>query len=135
MNKISMTKKYTTRDGRAVRVLAVDVDNFHFPVAATICRTDGCGGDLVSLTADGHFYEGAWITDDDLIEVVPFKKDDRVMVRNTGGESGELVRRHFHSMTGGFFRCYNDGLNSWSSNGLTSAWDECRAYDPKVDGE
>lgn len=64
-NKISMDKKYRTRDGLEVRLLCVDGLIPHRPVAVYI------GTLLVSLTADGKLNSNALKSQYDLIEVVP----------------------------------------------------------------
>ncbi len=68
-DKITMDKKYTTRDGRPVRVLCVDAKDEVYPVIALIDRdgTEGC----FSFTSSGQ-----WDTDEegdelDLIEEKP----------------------------------------------------------------
>jgi hypothetical protein len=134
MAQISMTKKYTTRDGRPARILAVDLPSAKYPVCCCIGQDEHF--QLSAFTADGRYYHSITAQQSsDLIEVVPFKKDDRVMVRNYA--SSDWERRHFSHTNCEQFICFNDGRDAWGSkgHGLTSAWIECRAYDPKIDGE
>jgi hypothetical protein len=83
MNKISMTKKYTTRDDRPVRIMSIDIKNAKYPVIAVILNSDG--SETVEIfTAAGNFYNDTEC-EVDLIEIVPFNTDDRVMVKCLDG--------------------------------------------------
>ena len=53
---IELGKKYQTRDGRAVRILATDVKNTAFPVLGLI--TFGENEDDYRWTSDGHYRSG-----------------------------------------------------------------------------
>jgi hypothetical protein len=65
--KISMDKKYKTRDGRPVRILCVDAKR-HYPVVGLIANGES-DEDLGSWPEDGSSYIGV-ARDDDLVEVV-----------------------------------------------------------------
>lgn len=68
-NLITMGKKYTTRDGRAVRILATDVKHLPFPVVGTIVYANESEGNF-QWTANGSYYpEENHISDLDLIPV------------------------------------------------------------------
>lgn len=131
MNKVTMDKKYTTRDGRPVRILAVDVKNDTYSVAVVILNGNGVEG-VNSFTSNGYYYNDGEECNSDLIEVAPFQKDDRVMVQHYKGGMG--VRRYFSHMSRDMFMCFDDGGNSWSTN-ETTPWSICRAYNLKLDGE
>jgi hypothetical protein len=119
---ISMDKKYKYRNGEPARVLCVDRANSQMPV--------------VSLTADGaitlHTKAGGYLVecegDLDLIEVSPwddFKIDEPVMVRNH--DSHMWQGRHFAGVaTSGSARAWENGLTSWTANGRTMNWQQCR---------
>jgi len=53
--KITMDGEYQTRDGEAVRVLAVDIHNEVYPVAAAVIDCDG-DEEVHSYTAEGLYY-------------------------------------------------------------------------------
>ena len=75
---ISMDKKYKTRDNQKVRILATDIDNEVYPVAAEI---SGC---IYEFTNEGYFYPYRGINKLDLIEVSPYedlKIDDKVIAK------------------------------------------------------
>ena len=72
MSKIDITKKYRTRDGRAVRILATDIKNEPWVVAAAI-RNDGGYEIVMPYMADGSS-ASCRETHLDLIEVRPRHK-------------------------------------------------------------
>ena len=67
MEKIQMGKEYQTRDGRPVRVLAVDVKNDIYPVLALITR-DGREASE-GFTAEGFLWHTRDESPSDLIPV------------------------------------------------------------------
>ena len=111
---ISMDKKYRTRDGRAVRVLAVDVNHSFKKVAAAVTFKDGSEEHVHSYNQYGMIC-GGQSSSADLIEVTPFddmKIDDPVVV--TIGSQGS-VGRVFH-----FAGTTEDGRPKVWSQGRTS---------------
>lgn len=76
--KITMEGKYQTRDGRAVRVLCVDVKHADYPVIALITDEDGAEG-IESYTPSGKLCSA-----EDVIEyhedLVPLKKKKMIYV-------------------------------------------------------
>ena len=72
MNKIDITKKYRTRDGRAARILATDIKNEPWVVTAAI-RNDGGYETVMPYMADGGSASSVE-THLDLIEVRPRHK-------------------------------------------------------------
>ena len=92
-----MGKKYRTRDGRAVRVLAVDLNRRGWPVEAFVEDHDKSTGATHAYTDNGKFTRnGIGEHEADLIEITPFddlKIDDPVVV--TIGSQGS-VGQVFH---------------------------------------
>lgn len=66
---VSINKKYTTRSGLPVRILATDLQNPHVQVVATIMR-DGIEC-VNSFTKEGKYYSCGTESHADLIEVKP----------------------------------------------------------------
>lgn len=66
---IEMGKKYKTRDGRDVRIYAVDA-NKEFPIHGAIFDGDN-GWQEEAWTADGSYFGSKKASDCDLIEVKP----------------------------------------------------------------
>jgi hypothetical protein len=63
-----MNRKYKTRDGRNVRILATDIKDRRYPVTAAV---EISGVEYIKLyTADGHYAYNEE-SEDDLIEVKP----------------------------------------------------------------
>lgn len=126
--KISMDKKYRTRNGRAVRVLCVDRKCDEFPVVAAVLSSDG-KETIHTFTAEGKYALGDHKTPTDLVEVSEwddFKIDDLVMVRNT--DDGAWNLRHFAGVDSKCDRpsTWVDGTTSWTANRSKSIWIYCR---------
>lgn len=128
MTDISMDKKYRTRDGREVRLYAVNGGG-NYPVHGAI---DG-GGDAWHLEAwaiDGKQHDDApGPQSGDLIEINPYdhlRKGDRVLVSIDGGS---IVRRYFsHVGEDGRPHAFINGATEWSSSGNTWPWNYCEAW-------
>lgn len=123
MNKISLDKKYKTRDGKPVRVLCVDMKDTNYPVVALV--EEELGESPYTFTENGSVcYQE--VDAFDLIEVSPyedFKKDDKVMV-SSDGET--WYRRYFsHVDSNGYPHVFNNGSTSWVSY-ETTEWGFCR---------
>jgi len=109
--KISMDKRYVTRDGQPVRILCVDAPG-EYPVICVIESTD-------SLIRTNQFGRIANCVDScfDLIEVDPLselKIDDKVMVRSNS--SSVWKRRHFAGVSNtDKILTWRDGVTSWSN--------------------
>lgn len=67
---ISKDKHYKTKDGRAVRILATDVKDKRFPVAAAVTQEDG-EETHEYYTSSGQFFTERKDTRLDLVEVKP----------------------------------------------------------------
>ncbi len=112
---IDITKKYRTRDGREVRILATDIKNKR-SVVAVITGNDGkeyC----VSLHEDGKHWSDA---DHDLIEVGPYDdfKIDEPVVATLFPTIREGFKRYFAGTTeDGRPMVFDDGRTAWSSAG------------------
>ena len=94
MNKVSMDKKYKTRNGCDVRILCVDMKNKNYQVVGIV--TDKDGEELEqSFTSSGQFINTKDEHKLDLIEVSPyadFKIDDKVSYDNkTYGGRGHFA--------------------------------------------
>ncbi len=116
--KIEMGKKYRTRNGQPVRLLATDLKGTSWPVAAAITTDDG------SETVFIYYPNGArWSgfeCEIDLVEVGPyddFKIGEPVMAK-LFPTSDVGLRRYFAGVTqDGRPMVFNDGLTAWSSAG------------------
>ena len=64
---IDINKKYTTRDGRPVRILATDLKNEDYPICGTY--TDNGEEYVGSWTKDGEYSRNGVVDNRDLIEV------------------------------------------------------------------
>lgn len=125
---IDINKKYRTRDGRKVTILATWLNNAK-PVAAIVPALNG-------IETVEHFSEdGIWCNDMpegslDLIEVSPYdhiKKGDVVLVWQNGWTSKFI--RTFHSIAVNSVRVF-EGIEA---NGDTnfSYYENCELYQPK----
>ena len=61
-------KPVATRDGRKARILATDLANSNYPIAAVVADEDG-EEYVVSYTADGCLYHRGEKSEDDLMNV------------------------------------------------------------------
>ena len=117
---IEMTKKYKTRGGMSVRILATDIKD-KYSVCAAVLEN---GESLCSFTKEGLFVEGEE-TNFDLIEVTPyddFKEDDLCVV---WGEEGAKRFRYFSHVENGAVNCFVLGCTSYTTVD-TSIWPNCR---------
>lgn len=124
----SMDKKYTTREGRPVRLLCTDAPGV-YPVVALV---DGLAT-AQSFTAEGGF-QVTQAHSLDLIEVVPyadFKIDDPVMVRDTDGEP--WTPRYFSGVSHAEqATTWKEGATSWTVHEKHRvSWAECRRPTPE----
>jgi hypothetical protein len=72
--KISKDKTYKTRDGREVRILATDIDNNNFPVAAAVRNPLNNTEHVTSFTSDGYVFLTRIQNSNNLVEVKPRHK-------------------------------------------------------------
>ena len=117
---IEMAKKYKTRGGMSVRILATDIKD-KYSVCAAVLEN---GESLCSFTKEGLFVEGEE-TNFDLIEVTPyddFKEDDLCVV---WGEEGAKRFRYFSHVENGAVNCFVLGCTSYTTVD-TSIWPNCR---------
>lgn len=131
-NKISMDKKYRTRDGRDVRVLCVDKDFsddaiVKRPVIALVKSIKGSGESVYYYSSHGYFCVEGHADQLDLIEVKPyddFEIDEPVYVRDS--ENEKWRRRHFAGVDDkGCPLVFMSGAKKWSSNGYTIQYRYC----------
>lgn len=130
-NRISMDKKYTTRDGRPVRILAVDFDDCPYTVVAAVTGTyeNGTTGEILyTYLPTGEINLNKEESPLDLVEAMPFadfKLDEPVMVRMAG--DADWTSRHFACANtfGTKAMCWCDGGTSWTAVN-SAVWDECR---------
>lgn len=126
MKKIKMGKKYRTRCGDPVRILATDLlSDTHTVVAA--CR-DSSGDETVRFyTSTGSWNRNQEEHPFDLVEVKPykdFKVDDKVFVRNS--KRADWEKRHFARITpDGRVLAFMEGKTAWTSVGETAEWVYC----------
>lgn len=122
MPKISMEKKYRTRDGKPARVLCVDSGFKDHPVIAIIS-----GNFIHSFTEDGFLHKDKCHYDIDLIEDTPyadFKIDEPVMVKDAINQT--WLRGHFAGVnSNGSPTVWAGGGTSWTAC-FTQYWEECR---------
>lgn len=70
--------------------------------------------------------------DEDLVEIIPFadfQKDEPVLVRNSDKDAWK--KRHFSHAGDGVAWAFDEGKTSWSSEGFTSFWYQCRRPTPE----
>lgn len=135
MIKISMDKKYKTREGRPVKILCIDRNHRYYPVIAlTIDKT----GTILCCTEEGKFQLlGEEKSCNDLVEVSPyedFKIDDPVMVTDY---KDLWYPRYFAGVSkDGKPMAFIDGATSWSAgDDNTVFWNYCRRPTPEELGE
>lgn len=132
MAKIEMGKKYKTGDGRAVRILCVDMNNA-YPVVAIVTEENG-DEDTWGYTAEGQYNTFGPDEEEDLVEVTPFtdlKIDDLIWVKSPGS----WVPRHYAGNNGVKVYAWNDGRTSHSAPSKLSynLWGEFSRTNPNVD--
>lgn len=126
--KIDINKKYMTKSGRKVRILATNIKDTNWPVAAAVrWFGDHDAEDLYSYSAEGLFHLGS-SHEHDLVEVPvwhDFKVDQPVLVRN---KDGSWVKRYWARAVDDKPTTWANGATSWSVDGPDSItpWDECK---------
>lgn len=118
MSKIEMQKTYKTRSGHNVRILALDVKNELYPVAAAIELPKYSGEDetqevIESFTADGWYYSDKQNHRYDLIEHNPAADlvvDQPLWVRSELASA--WVTRHFAKFDDKGVWCFTHGSTS-----------------------
>lgn len=119
---IDMNKKHRFRHSDEFeRILCTDA-NGPLPVKV-LTKTGG----VVELTAEGIWQGSATTNFYDLVEIQPweeFKIDEKVMVKDKHFRTWH--KRHFAGVLGGFPATFAIGMSSWTSNGDTTCWGECR---------
>lgn len=130
--KIEISKKYKTKSGMPVKILAVSENPLS--TAHTICGIVfyGSGSErFVTWGIDGTYYENGNSSPLDLVEVSPYedwKINDRVICYDS---MGRQYRRYFAGLDErGEPTTYLDGATSWSSgeNPLTSTWTKMELF-------
>jgi hypothetical protein len=116
--KIEIGKKYKTKGGRPVEILAVKPEFGGYQVVGMIEGDE----DFATWTLSGHFFT------EPLFEVSPyddFKIDDKVLVRECPEDAG--LRRYFAGVAkDGRPRAWNGGATSWTAHGEDpTAWEYC----------
>ena len=126
--KVSMDKKYQTRDGRPVRLLCIDAVSSNYPVIALVPNSHSRDEhDASCFTPEGRFFVSGE-NSKDLIEVPPyadFKIDDPIMVWDHSEEGA--IRRHFAGVDGDHVLAFADGCTSFSQGSYgTMTWGHAR---------
>ena len=119
---IEMNKKYKTRSGLPVRILATDIES-DFPVCAAL-KSNKNEETLLRYTNNGRYFD-PYKHEYDLIEVTPyedFKVDDLCVVWDVT-ESKEF--RYFSHAKGNLAWCFNSGGTSYTRT-TTTSWTNCR---------
>ena len=120
---IEMGKKYKTRSGLPVRIVATDIKS-PYPVVAALLVS--CDVEIIrSYTDTGEFLLGDTNHPNDLIEVTPyddFKEDDLCVVWEIT-ESKEF--RYFSHEKSSIAWCFSSGGTSYTKTATTS-WTNCR---------
>jgi hypothetical protein len=138
MKEIKLDGKYTTRDGREVRIYAVDCGG-DYPVHGAIYSKEDREWVIQTWTLEGLFDVTNPLPDCDLIpaKTYPkpedFKVDDRVYVRDS--ERGRWITRYFSRYTYGIFYTWGGGVTSWSAKGEqdVSSWKNCISEEEYLD--
>ena len=121
---IEMGKKYKTRSGLPVRVVATDIKS-PYPVVAAVL--DICGVEIICVYTDtGELLRGDINNPDDLIEVTPyddFKEDDLCVVWMGNKQLKEF--RYFSHVENGKATCFTCGYTSYTTKN-TTIWSNCR---------
>ena len=119
MSKIEMQKIYKTRCGFNVRILAVDIKNGHYPVAAAIeeyseySEEDKTREIIESFTEDGFYYQDEQNHRYDLIEynlTADLVIDQPLWVRSELGSA--WITRHFAKFDDKGVWCFTHGSTS-----------------------
>ena len=120
---IEIGKKYRTRSGIEVRILAVDLDNEEYTVAGFIK-----GSGVYTYTSEGQFAIPYSQKPEDLVEVCEwddFKIDDKVMVRRNNYDTWH--KQYFAGVNeDGKPTAFLDGRTSWGNVSNRAIWDKCR---------
>lgn len=120
---IEITKKYKTRSGLPVRVIATDIKG-PYPVVAAVL--DNCDVETVCVyTNTGEFLRGDINHPDDLFEVTPyedFKVDDLCVVWEV--ENSKEFRYFSHEKEN-LAWCFGSGGTSYTRT-TTTSWTNCR---------
>lgn len=112
---IDITKKYRTRDGKPVRILATDLKGT-LPIVVAI--NVGDYESIIALSPEGRQWSDM-NTPCDLIEVSPYEDyalDDPVMAVDYTG-AAQWFRGHFAGISNGAPTVYKDGKTSWTASG------------------
>lgn len=113
---ISMDKQYRTRSGYKVRILATNIDNENYPVAAVITYPS-CGDEVNTWTEDGYFNLNSVECSSDLVEYNPAEElvlDQAVWVCLSHGY--QWYPRHFAKCINGRAMFWNDGKTSHTAD-------------------
>ena len=121
---IEIGKEYRYRNGGKATILTTSRPKFEL----TVVSMNGLG----ILTF--HYPDGKSLhfRSDDLVEIVPFedfKKDEPVLVQHL--DESSWARRHFSHAKDGMAWCYVDGKTSWSSDGHSIPFAQCRRPTPE----
>ena len=128
MKTIDPTKKYITRTGNPVRIIASDFKGPNtYCIIAVITSTDSDFEEIATYTADGHYYQNKQYSGYDLIEDSPykdFKIDDKVFVWE---DNSYKRKRYFAGVSEktGKVLCYDGGSTSWSNPTNVTEWTYC----------
>jgi hypothetical protein len=126
---IDMNKRYTTRDGKPVRILCTDRKGGVFPVCGLV-RLSSEEEVPMLWRANGRYFATDEENANDLVEIVPCQEwaiDTPVYVRE--GPDHRWNRRHFAGVApDGRAMTWSGGLTSWTYNRkhTCEVWSEVR---------
>lgn len=127
--KIDTNKKYRTRDGHDVEIIAIRPE-----------LKDGVigiieGEDFVrEWDKEGFYSHDKEFCNFDLIEVTPyadFKVDDKVLIKDKYDKTWS--KRYFAGIIDGKPHVFINGTTSWSNNNKTKSWDNIVRWEDRTD--
>jgi len=130
MKKITMDKKYKTRNGKSVRVLCTDMlrpKQTPYPIVALV-EWFNEQERVINYTKRGSYSKGTEHSFD-LVEVSEwddFKIDEKVLVRQHGQDY--WIHRNFAGIDedSGQPTTFSKGQSSWTSASKPALYEECR---------
>jgi len=130
MNKISMDKKYKTRNGEfEAKPLIINMNDGNYSVACLLTELKNGNQHIAKFSEYGGFYCSDDVSGFDLIEVSPYADipiDAKVLVWNG---KGDKIKRHFAGISDtGNPMAFDSGTTSFTSPCNPSTWCNCELY-------
>jgi len=130
MNKISMDKKYKTRDGNfEAKPLIINMNYDDYPVACLMTSLKDGSQYVAKFSKHGGFYWDDSANSLDLIEVSPYADipiDAKVLVWYSDDKK---IKRHFAGVSeSGKPMAWAGGHTSFTSDYPPAVWDFCELY-------